>query len=421
VAENELNIELRDGKGKGAARKLRAAGRIPGIYYGAGEEAQDVALDPRVLDRLIRSSAAGINTLFDLVGGGALDGKRVLVKEIQRDPVSGTPLHADLYAVDLDRKVEVSVPYRLTGTAQGVKMGGIVDHALREVKRIAAAEPERYWHCDQYSNEDNWKAHYAGTAAEILEQVRARTGAAPEGFVCGVGTGGTITGVGRRLKEERPGALVGCVIPETFPGIEGLKPLGHPGDIVPAILDESLIDDRLPMTLEEAAATARLLAHQGLFVGPSSGADEVCDSRRYHHVPGDPRLGELVVDRDPGGSLQERPATVGQRCLRHVWRVMSPGGSSILRGIPREHRPPHLSHGREGMSPPHLCRPSPGAGSLPGSPPDRMEVVRGEGGWQGDRPRAPVVVGSRFKRSYLRRNSRPAFPVYYSEPRVWGP
>jgi large subunit ribosomal protein L25 len=134
VAENELHIELRDGRGKGAARKLRAVGRIPGICYGASDEAQPVALDPRVLDRLIRTSAAGINTLFDLVGGGALDGKRVLVKEIQRDPVTGTPLHADLYAVDLDRKVEVSVPYRLTGTAQGVKMGGIVDHALREVE-----------------------------------------------------------------------------------------------------------------------------------------------------------------------------------------------------------------------------------------------------------------------------------------------
>jgi large subunit ribosomal protein L25 len=134
VAENELNIELRDGKGKGAARKLRAAGRIPGIYYGAGEEAQDVALDPRVLDRLIRSSAAGINTLFDLVGGGRLEGKRVLVKEIQRDPVTGAPLHADLYAVDLDKTIEVDVPVHLTGAAQGVKMGGIVDHSLREIE-----------------------------------------------------------------------------------------------------------------------------------------------------------------------------------------------------------------------------------------------------------------------------------------------
>ena len=134
MAENELNIELRDSSGKGAARKMRAAGRIPGIFYAAGEAGQSVALDPRVLDRLISASAAGINTLFDLKGGGALDGKRVLVKEIQRDPVTGSPLHADLYAVDQDRTIQVSVPYRLTGTAAGVKMGGIVDHSLREVE-----------------------------------------------------------------------------------------------------------------------------------------------------------------------------------------------------------------------------------------------------------------------------------------------
>ena len=54
MAENELNIELRDGRGKGDARKLRAAGRIPGIFYGAGDGAQSVALDPRILDQLIR-------------------------------------------------------------------------------------------------------------------------------------------------------------------------------------------------------------------------------------------------------------------------------------------------------------------------------------------------------------------------------
>jgi large subunit ribosomal protein L25 len=134
VAEYELNIELRDVKGKGAARKLRAVGRIPGIFYGADETAQSIALDPRALDRLVAASAAGMNTLFDLKGGGALEGKRVLVKEIQRDPVRGTPLHADLYAVDLDRTIQVSVPYHLTGSARGVKMGGIVDHSLREVE-----------------------------------------------------------------------------------------------------------------------------------------------------------------------------------------------------------------------------------------------------------------------------------------------
>jgi cysteine synthase B len=146
------------------------------------------------------------------------------------------------------------------------------DFALREARRLAAEQPERYWHCDQYGNADNWRAHYDGTGSEILEQVHGLTGAAPEAFVAGVGTGGTLTGVGRRLRAANARVHIAAVIPEIFPGIEGLKPLGHPDDIVPAILDESLIDERLPVALEDAVAMCRVLARQGLFVGPSSGA-----------------------------------------------------------------------------------------------------------------------------------------------------
>lgn len=65
---------------------------------------------------------------------------------------------------------------------------------------------------------------------------------------------------------------IAAVIPETFPGIEGLKPLGHAGDIVPAILDASLIDERIAVTLDDALAACRRRAAAGLFVGPSSGA-----------------------------------------------------------------------------------------------------------------------------------------------------
>ena len=146
------------------------------------------------------------------------------------------------------------------------------DFALREAHRLAAEQPERYWYCDQYSNSDNWRAHYSETGVEILSQLAAGTGATPDAFVAGVGTGGTLTGVGRRLREASPDVHVAAAIPETFPGIEGLKPLGHPGDIVPALLDQSLIDERIPVTLDEALACCRRLVREGLFVGPSSGA-----------------------------------------------------------------------------------------------------------------------------------------------------
>jgi len=132
----QLNIERRVDVGKGVARKLRAAGRIPGICYAPGQDPEPISLDPRVLDRILRSSDSGINTLIDLAvaGGGSYDGRTVLVRELQRDPVSGAPLHADLFALDLTAKVSVSVPVRLEGHAIGVENGGIVDHALREVE-----------------------------------------------------------------------------------------------------------------------------------------------------------------------------------------------------------------------------------------------------------------------------------------------
>jgi large subunit ribosomal protein L25 len=136
VSETALAVELRESGGKGIARKLRAKGRIPGTCYGRDISSASISLDPAVLVKLLTKSEAGINTLIDLSveGGGDYDGRKVLVKELQRDPVSGHMLHADLYAVDLSQTIHVSVPIHLTGIAEGSTMGGIVDHALRELE-----------------------------------------------------------------------------------------------------------------------------------------------------------------------------------------------------------------------------------------------------------------------------------------------
>jgi large subunit ribosomal protein L25 len=146
VAEYELTIELRTDAGKGVARKLRAAGRVPGVCYGANTGVQSIHLDPKPLEKALRTSSAGMNTLFGLKGAGGLGGKSVLVKELQRDPVSGKLLHADLYAVDLTREIEVAVPLHLTGTAIGLMSGGIVDHQLREImiSCLPTAIPESF-------------------------------------------------------------------------------------------------------------------------------------------------------------------------------------------------------------------------------------------------------------------------------------
>ena len=135
MAENALTVEMRGSAGKGVARKLRAVGRIPAVFYGRREAAVPITLDPRSLRGLLEGSEAGMNTLINLhvEGGGALEGKTVLIKELQRDPVWGQYLHADFYAVDLEQTVEVSVPIHITGRAAGVELGGILDHALREL------------------------------------------------------------------------------------------------------------------------------------------------------------------------------------------------------------------------------------------------------------------------------------------------
>ena len=91
-------------------------------------------------------------------------------------------------------------------------------------------------------------------------------------FVAGVGTGGTLTGVGRRLKKEVPGVEIVQIMPEDFPGIEGLKPLESPGDIIPKILDTSVVDHQVRVSSDDSVRMCALLARYGLFAGQSSGA-----------------------------------------------------------------------------------------------------------------------------------------------------
>ena len=140
------------------------------------------------------------------------------------------------------------------------------DETLREVKRRYESDKDRYFYCDQYGNQNNPLAHYETTAEEILSQVPEVTH-----FVAGVGTGGTISGVGRRLKESNPDVQVVLINFDEWPGVEGLKPLGQ-GHIVPDTFDESVVDRMVRIEIDEAYETSRLLASRGTFVGQSSGA-----------------------------------------------------------------------------------------------------------------------------------------------------
>jgi len=142
------------------------------------------------------------------------------------------------------------------------------DEALRHVHKLVDADPDKYFFCDQYANDNNWLSHYHGTAEEIISQMDGEF----QYFVGGVGTGGAITGIGRRLKEVYPSIKIHGVRPEVWPGIEGLKPLGSPEDIVPKIFDESVIDEWIYVTADEAKHLCNKVAKNGIFVGQSSGS-----------------------------------------------------------------------------------------------------------------------------------------------------
>ncbi len=142
------------------------------------------------------------------------------------------------------------------------------DGAIQVARKMAAEEPERYYFADQYNNPANWQAHYLNTGPEIVEQ----TGGQVTHFVAGLGTSGTLMGVGRYLRLCDPGIQILAVQPDApFHGLEGLKHM--PTAIQPGIYDQSFPDRILDVSTEDAyEMTLKLAREEGLFVGVSSGA-----------------------------------------------------------------------------------------------------------------------------------------------------
>jgi large subunit ribosomal protein L25 len=128
--ETKLIAERRDGRGKGVARKLRAAGRIPAVLYGHDQDTLSLSVDAHDMFRVLHTSA-GANVLVDL----AVDGTEhlVLPREVQRNHIKGTIVHVDFLAVSRTETIQVNVEIVDVGEAPGVKQGGVVDHHLREV------------------------------------------------------------------------------------------------------------------------------------------------------------------------------------------------------------------------------------------------------------------------------------------------
>jgi len=124
----------REGKfNKNAARRVRVAGKIPAVVYGAGQEAIAVTVDPKAIIKILHSES-GHNTIFDLdvTGNGTA---KVMIVDWQYEPIKSSLLHIDLKRIAMDKAMRVRVPIQLIGIAAGVKtQGGILEHVMREVE-----------------------------------------------------------------------------------------------------------------------------------------------------------------------------------------------------------------------------------------------------------------------------------------------
>jgi large subunit ribosomal protein L25 len=129
--DTKLEAERRSDSGKGVARKLRAAGRVPAVFYGHDQEATPLSVDAREMVHVLHSSG-GSNVLLDLI----VDGKANLAmpREIQRDHIHNRLIHIDFLAVSRTETITVDVPVIEFGEAAGVKEGGVVEHHLRDLR-----------------------------------------------------------------------------------------------------------------------------------------------------------------------------------------------------------------------------------------------------------------------------------------------
>jgi large subunit ribosomal protein L25 len=145
TTSTQLNVTGRTPEGSRSARRLRRAGRVPGVLYGGGEGALAIDVDAREL----RHALAAAGAVLDVVVDGAASTPAVL-KEAQRDPVRGETLHVDLLRVRLDRVIHALVTLELTGSddAPGVRQGGVLEHVTRElsIEALPTAIPESIQH-----------------------------------------------------------------------------------------------------------------------------------------------------------------------------------------------------------------------------------------------------------------------------------
>ena len=133
MAEVTLEVARREASGKEVAKKLRRNGQVPAVVYGGHREPVAIVVDRKSIADLIQKSEHGIRSIFLLKMSGSDQQRHAMIKDIQIDPVSRRMTHIDFVRVMMDEVVRVNVPVHLSGTAKGVKEGGVLDWQIREL------------------------------------------------------------------------------------------------------------------------------------------------------------------------------------------------------------------------------------------------------------------------------------------------
>lgn len=128
-----IAVEVRASRGKNEARRMRAAGKIPAVVYGAFQDAVSISISPKEIAKITRSSS-GLNTIFNIAVEGG-ETTPVMVVDQQVDPIRGRLLHADLKRIDLTKRIKVTVPVHTEGEPYGVKVqGGLLEIITRDIE-----------------------------------------------------------------------------------------------------------------------------------------------------------------------------------------------------------------------------------------------------------------------------------------------
>jgi len=248
----------------------RVAADVPGLRLYAKAEHKNPG--GSVKDRPARSM------LLDGIARGLLvPGKTILEATSGNTGIADAMLGRFLgFPVQLCVPAKASAERKAILTAYGAELVFTdplegADGAIREARALAAAEPEKYFYPDQYSNPANWRAHFETTGPEIWRETEGKL----THFVAGLGTTGTFCGIARFLKSKS--SSVQCVSMQPDGPIHGLEGMKHMGSqMVPAIYDPTLADEETTVETEKAYAMCRRLARQeGVFVGPSAAANVV--------------------------------------------------------------------------------------------------------------------------------------------------